>query len=214
MKGLRLTIRINRPVHEVFAFIIDPENTPKWVDSIVIEQTNEWPVKLATTYRNRGSDGRWREFEVTTFEPDKRFVLSTKDGFHVGYTFTLLDPHTTELKYSEWMDEGELKDLLTIDILRKLKQAIEVRQTHEDQSLLSGRLTKAAGQVTVGARYMHYKQLSYRVLGIALHEESNEPCVIYQAEYGDHITWIRPLADWTKEVEAAGKKVNRFTRLS
>jgi hypothetical protein len=83
----------------------------------------------------------------------------------------------------------------------------------EVQSQLAAQLTAAARQVTVGARYMHYKQLSYKVIGLALREENSEPCVIYQAEYGDKITWTRPVSSWVEEVEVDGKKVKRFTRL-
>lgn len=83
----------------------------------------------------------------------------------------------------------------------------------ESQDQLSVRLAKAAEQVAVGARYMHYKQLSYKVLAIALREEDNEPCVVYQAEYDDSLTWIRPVGNWLEEVEVEGKKVKRFTQL-
>lgn len=83
----------------------------------------------------------------------------------------------------------------------------------ESQSQLSARLAAAAQQVAVGARYMHYKQLSYKVLALALREEDNEPCVVYQAEYGDRITFIRPVANWVEEVEVDGKKVMRFERI-
>jgi hypothetical protein len=80
----------------------------------------------------------------------------------------------------------------------------------ESQVQMSARLAKAATQVNVGARYMHYKRLSYKVLALALREEDNEPCVVYQAEYGDCITFTRPLASWLEEVEVDGKKVKRF----
>ena len=83
----------------------------------------------------------------------------------------------------------------------------------ESQAELSSRLADATKLVVVGARYMHYKQLSYKVLAIALREEDNEPCVIYQAEYGDKLTWIRPVKNWLEEVEVDGKKVRRFTKL-
>lgn len=83
----------------------------------------------------------------------------------------------------------------------------------ESQSQLSARLAKAAQQVTVGARYMHYKQLSYKVLALALREEDNEPCVVYQAEYGDNVTWIRPAASWIEDLDINGKKVKRFTKI-
>lgn len=84
---------------------------------------------------------------------------------------------------------------------------------HESQAQLSARLAEAARQVTVGARYMHYKQLSYKVVALALREEDNEPCVVYQAEYGDHITFTRPVTSWLEEVDVNGKKVRRFTKI-
>lgn len=83
----------------------------------------------------------------------------------------------------------------------------------ESQSRLSAKLTQATTLVTVGARYTHYKQLSYKVLALALREEDNEPCVVYQAEYGDGVTWIRPVSSWIEEVEVNGKKVKRFTKI-
>jgi len=83
----------------------------------------------------------------------------------------------------------------------------------ESQSQLSQKLAQAAKQVTVGARYMHYKQLTYKVLSLALSEADNEPCVIYQAEYGDKLIWIRPVAVWVETVEVDGKKLQRFTKL-
>jgi hypothetical protein len=84
----------------------------------------------------------------------------------------------------------------------------------ESQTQLSTRIAKASSQVTVGARYLHYKQLTYKVLAIALLEENNEACVVYQAEYGDRITFIRPVSNWLEEVEVDGQKVPRFTQIS
>lgn len=83
----------------------------------------------------------------------------------------------------------------------------------ETQEQLSARLAQAEQQVTVGAKYMHHKQHSYEVLALALREEDNEPCVVYQAEYGDRITFIRPLANWIEDVEVDGKKLKRFTKI-
>ena len=71
----------------------------------------------------------------------------------------------------------------------------------------------SAKQVVIGARYMHYKQLSYKVLALALREEDNEPCVVYQAEYGSNVTWIRPVSSWVEEVEVEGEKAQRFTKI-
>lgn len=84
----------------------------------------------------------------------------------------------------------------------------------ETQAQLPTKLAEAVKQVAVDGRYMHYKQLSYKVLAIALREEDNEPCVIYQAEYGDRLTWIRPVANWVEDVEVDGKMVKRFTKVT
>lgn len=83
----------------------------------------------------------------------------------------------------------------------------------ETQAQLSARLVEATKQVIVSARYMHYKQLSYKVIAVALREEDNEPCVIYQAEYGYKLTWIRPVANWLEDVEVDGKPTKRFTKI-
>jgi hypothetical protein len=83
----------------------------------------------------------------------------------------------------------------------------------ESQAQLAARLADAAKLVIAGARYRHCKQLAYKVLSLALREEDNEPCVIYQAEYGDKLTWIRPVVNWLEEIELNGKKIKRFTKL-
>ncbi len=68
----------------MFAFVLDPQNTPRWIDSIEAEETNEWPARLGTVYRNRNGQGEWRECTVTAYEHNKMFVLSRKDGgYHV-----------------------------------------------------------------------------------------------------------------------------------
>lgn len=131
MKDLKLTITINKPAKEVFAFTINPENTPKYVDSIVSEQTNERPVKLGTIYRNQHKNGEWPEYEMTAFDPNKMFVMSQKnDSFNVGYTFASMDSGaTTKLEYRIWKDEGELPNSLTANVLKgildRLKEVIE-----------------------------------------------------------------------------------------
>ncbi|HSX35620.1 MAG TPA: DUF1653 domain-containing protein [Patescibacteria group bacterium] len=85
---------------------------------------------------------------------------------------------------------------------------------HETDEQLASRLTKAAEQVTVGAYYMHYKQLKYKVLMLALREEDNEPCVVYEAQYGAHNTWTRPVALWLQDVQVDGKTVKHFTKFT
>ena len=126
MKDLKLAIKIDKPVSRVFEFTTNPKNTPLWVDSIVKEETNEWPIKVGTIYRNQNKQGRWNEYEVIKFEKDKMFIFSQKNSsYHVKYTFAPINNNSCELEYYEWVDNGELEDPFTIDILEKLKIILE-----------------------------------------------------------------------------------------
>ena len=115
---------INKPAYVVFDFTLDPKNTPKWVDSIEHEETDEWPPDIGTHYRNRNPQGEWTEYELTKYDRPSRFVLS-KIGtpYHVRYTFTPKG-RATELTYHEWVEEGELEAPFNQAALEKLKTVI------------------------------------------------------------------------------------------
>jgi 8-oxo-dGTP diphosphatase len=60
--------------------------------------------------------------------------------------------------------------------------------------------------------YEHYKKLRYKVLGVALHSETLEECVVYQALYGEMRIWVRPLEMFMESVILDnGESVPRFT---
>lgn len=126
MKDKRLVIQINKPVSEVFAFTTNPKNTPLWINSIIYEETNEWPVKKETIYRNKNKANKWSEYEVTDFEINKSFIFSQKGtNYHVRYTFTPTPNGGTELEYYEWVDAGEIAEPFTMEIMEKLKTILE-----------------------------------------------------------------------------------------
>ena len=126
MKELKQSILINKPIEAVFAFTINPDNTPKWVESIVTEKTSEWPVKLGSVYRNQDRAGEWSEYVLTVFEPNKTFTLTQSDGNYLRYTFTEPTENTTNLAY-EWVGD-ELEESALREILEKLKTVIEAEQ--------------------------------------------------------------------------------------
>lgn len=60
-------------------------------------------------------------------------------------------------------------------------------------------------------RYRHFKGNEYQVLGTAIHSETGEPMVVYQALYGDHGLWVRPAAMWSEMICRDGYTGPRFT---
>ena len=70
-------------------------------------------------------------------------------------------------------------------------------------------LSEAATKLQLG-RYRHYSGKEYRLIGVARHSETLEELAVYQAEYGDHSTWVRPLAMFVEIVERDGVSVSRF----
>lgn len=84
---------------------------------------------------------------------------------------------------------------------------------HKPHEILLNELNVAANKVKVGELYYHYKnpQLSYKVLRLAITEEDDSICVIYEAQYGDRLVFVRPLDSWLDKVEWQNKTTSRFT---
>lgn len=72
------SVTIRRQPHEVFEFLADFENVPKWNYAIVeTHKTTDGPVTVGTTYRQtRSLPSRAEEaFEVTEYDPDRRLAI-------------------------------------------------------------------------------------------------------------------------------------------
>lgn len=127
MKENTLEIVIHKPIKEVFNFTTDPRNTPEWIDSIKEENTNEWPPKIGTFYKNRNSTGPWATYKITKYKEGKEFELVKEDGstYHVNYTYFTLPKGNTKLVYHEWVTQGTIDGPFTQDVLQKLKLIME-----------------------------------------------------------------------------------------
>lgn len=64
--------------------------------------------------------------------------------------------------------------------------------------------------------YRHYKGGFYRVHAIANMESTHEAVVVYESlqdsgEFPEGTFWVRPLREFTEQLDAEGDKISRFT---
>lgn len=88
-------------------------------------------------------------------------------------------------------------------------------KTHTEQIELERQIKDAEAVIRVGGTYQHYKGADklYKVLGIAVNEADEVLTVIYQAQYGKHLTFLRPVTSWLETVEWNGEPVPRFKKI-
>ena len=94
MINFEISILIDRPVSDVFSFLSNPLNLPKWQSMIArIEQVTPGVVNVGSKYKvsaemmGRKIDG---QMEITTFEPPARFGFTNQAGpMQVTVTVTL-----------------------------------------------------------------------------------------------------------------------------
>lgn len=53
----------------------------------------------------------------------------------------------------------------------------------------------------IGSVYKHFKGNLYEVKAIAIHSETEEKMVVYQALYGDNVTYVRPYDSFVSKVD-------------
>jgi len=85
---------------------------------------------------------------------------------------------------------------------------------HASQAELTEKFEDAKRQIKVGDVYYHYKkpEADYTIIGLALIEETEEPAVIYRADYSANLTWIRPVDNFLEVIDVDGKPQARFVK--
>ena len=103
------TIYIDRPVDEVFAFLSDFENIPKWNYYVLeVRQLSESPIGVGTTYHQvRKSDEQ--DFRIIEFEPNHSVAVKTLPHSSPSFErkLTLYEEGDTTRLRDEWkLDTG------------------------------------------------------------------------------------------------------------
>ena len=94
MEAFENTVTIRRPAEDVFAFLADFENVPRWNHAIESTTMSPGPVGVGSTYHQIRSEPKRSEegFEVTVFEPSRRLAVDGMIGpFHARVEY-LLEP--------------------------------------------------------------------------------------------------------------------------
>jgi uncharacterized membrane protein len=135
------TIRIDRPVEEVFAFLSDFENIPKWNYYVLeVRQLSEGSIGVGTTYHQvRKSDQQ--DLRIIEFEPGHTVAVKTlpQSSPDLEMRFTLYEEGNTTRVRDEWklntgrpaiferLASGRIKSAVA-ENLAKLKELLEEGQ--------------------------------------------------------------------------------------
>lgn len=154
-----LDVEIYRPLHEVFTFVVTPENNFHWqYGTLMSAQISSGEVGIGTLFRAVGHFlGRRIEsvYEVTEFETNKRYGFrsqSSSGDLYTLYTFDVVKG-STKLSIFSQLDQGErfmASDTATQKSMKKqyrenlalLKDILETRAIEKPSDsmwLVSGR---------------------------------------------------------------------------
>ena len=87
---------------------------------------------------------------------------------------------------------------------------------HKSQADLLKELENIKTKIKVGDKFSHFKHPDqfYTIVAVGFIESTEEPCITYQAEYGDKITWTRTESEFFSKAKLEhGQEVDRFTKV-
>ncbi len=94
-------VRIERPVEEVFAYVSDPENFPRWNSAVrTVRKMSAGEDEVGSRYsmeRDLPTGGAENDLEITSHKPPEEFAIRTLSGptpFVYCYVFSRSDGGT------------------------------------------------------------------------------------------------------------------------
>jgi uncharacterized membrane protein len=145
------TIRIERPVDEVFAFVSDFENIPKWNYYVLeVRQLSENPIGVGTTYHQiRKIDEQ--DFRIIEFEPNHAVAVKTlpQSSPDLEMRFTLYEEGATTRIRDEWKLDTGRPAILERLVRRRVKSAVAENLAKLKGLLEEGRVVLQDGRQVV-----------------------------------------------------------------
>jgi uncharacterized membrane protein len=145
------TIRIERPVDEVFAFLSDFENIPKWNYYVLeVRQLSENPIGVGTTYHQiRKTDEQ--DFRIIEFEPNHTVAVKTlpQSSPDLEMRFTLYEEGGTTRIRDEWKLDTGRPAILERLVRRRVKSAVAENLAKLKELLEEGRVVLQDGRQVV-----------------------------------------------------------------
>lgn len=137
-------VRIERPIEEVFAYVSDPLNLPRWNSAVqAVRKTSPGENGVASTYameRQLPTGHALNELEIVALERPREFAIRTTSGptpFHYRYRFSAENGETVIQLNAEFELQGAAAFLSQLarravkkgvdDNFATLKEILEVR---------------------------------------------------------------------------------------
>jgi len=141
MISFDLDTHIYRPLKQVFSFIATPENDFQWqYGTLGSTQLSKGEIGLGSLFRTRGHFMGHRiesVYEVTEFEPNKRYGVKSLSGpidSRTLYTFEVAEG-CTRIKITTRVSPGDLLKIVDVSVEKKVK-----KQSRENLALLKALL--------------------------------------------------------------------------
>jgi uncharacterized membrane protein len=142
------TIAIERPIDEVFAFLSDFENIPKWNYYVLeVRQLSESPIGIGTTYHQlRKTDQQ--DFRIIEFEPNTTVAVKTSPQSSPSFErrFTLYEEGDTTRIRDQWKLDTGRPALLERLARGRVKSAVSENLSKLKELLQEGRVVLQDGR--------------------------------------------------------------------
>jgi uncharacterized membrane protein len=124
MFNLEFTLTINKPSADVFAFVGNPTNVPKWQEGVIESRiVSSGPIGVGTQIVDKRKVLGLREveatLEVTAFEPNKKYAWKIITGPTKVQGSVILEPATNGTKVSILIQAEPVGLNLPEDVMQK-----------------------------------------------------------------------------------------------